>query len=216
MKLYSYFRSSASYRVRIALNYKNIPHRQEYVHLVKEGGEQFKADYKKLNSQCLVPTLVDDEHIITQSLAMLEYLEEKYPSPALLPEDIHQRAKVRSMALQIACEIHPLNNLRVLQYLQNDLQLSDEDKSMWYQHWIIEGFNALEVRLERDADVGKCCFGDTPTFADLCLIPQVYNAKRFDCPLDDYPTIMRINDHCLGLTAFATASPESQCDCPGN
>lgn len=210
LTLYDYFRSSASYRVRIALNYKNIPHQLETVHLVKDGGEQFKQDYRKLNPQCLVPTLKDGDLTITQSLAILEYLEEMHPEPALLPKDPAERAEVRSMAMLVACDIHPLDNLRVLKYLTGDLQVSDEDKLLWYQHWVIEGFNALELHLENDSQVGKCCFGDTPTFADLALIPQVYNAKRFEVPLDDYPLIGRINDYCLSLEAFAKASPNNK------
>ncbi len=212
MKLYSYYRSSASYRVRIGLNYKKIEYETVPIHLVKNGGEQFQQPYRELNQQSLVPTLVHDTTIITQSMAILEYLEEIYPQQPLLPTVPADRAKVRAMALQIACEIHPLNNLRVLNYLKTNLQTSDEDKSIWYQHWIIEGFNALEMQLEGDPDRGKCCFGDTPTFADLALIPQIYNAKRFNSPLDDYPILLKINDYCLTLEAFDQAIPENQLD----
>lgn len=211
-KLYSYFRSSASYRVRIALNYKNLPYSLEGVHLVKEGGQQHKPEYLKLNPQGLVPCLIEDDKIFTQSLAIMEYLEEAYPKPPILPSDKFDRAYVRSLSLMIACEIHPLNNLSVLQYLKNELEVSDEQKQRWYCHWIHKYFKAFEARLKASPDTGDFCFGEAPTMADMCLVPQVYNANRFDCPLDEFPIISRINENCINLPAFATAHPDKQAD----
>ena len=214
MKLYGYWRSSAAYRVRIALNIKQLSAQQISVHLVNNGGEQHSQAYDRLNPQHLVPTLVDEglegELNLSQSLAILEYLEEKYPQEAVLPSNIEHRAIVRSMAQAIACEIHPLDNLRVLQYLVKDMGVSDADKMRWYQHWITLGFTALEAQLSQYA--GRYCFGDTPTLADICLVPQVYNAKRFNVPLDDFPNIVRIDHACNQLSAFADAAPEQQHD----
>ena len=214
MKLYGYWRSSAAYRVRIALNIKLLSAQQISVHLVNNGGEQHSQAYDRLNPQHLVPTLVDEglegELNLSQSLAIIEYLEEKYPQEALLPSNIEHRAIVRSMAQAIACEIHPLDNLRVLQYLVKDMGVSDADKMRWYQHWITLGFTALEAQLSQYA--GRYCFGDTPTLADICLVPQVYNAKRFNVPLDDFPNIVRIDHACNQLSVFADAAPEQQHD----
>ncbi|GGQ17008.1 maleylacetoacetate isomerase [Shewanella litoralis] len=214
MKLYGYWRSSAAYRVRIALNIKQLSAQQISVHLVNNGGEQHSQAYHQLNPQHLVPTLVDEgiegELNLSQSLAIIEYLEEKYPQEAVLPSNIEHRAIVRSMAQAIACEIHPLDNLRVLQYLVKDMGVSDADKMRWYQHWITLGFTALEAQLSQYA--GRYCFGDTPTLADICLVPQVYNAKRFNVPLDDFPNIVRIDHACNQLSAFADAAPEQQHD----
>jgi maleylacetoacetate isomerase len=216
MKLYSYFRSSASYRVRIALNIKGLDYEVVPVHLIKHGGEQFAPDYRKLNPDALVPTLVDD-HVenaatLTQSIAIIEYLEEMYPAPPLLPRLATDRAYVRGIALSIACDIHPINNLRVLRYLVRELKLSEEDKDAWYRHWCEQGLAAIETTLARDARVGKFCYGDTPTLADCCLIPQVANAQRLKCDLSAMPTILRINDSSLGLDAFANAAPAKQPD----
>ncbi|MGI2170557.1 maleylacetoacetate isomerase [Shewanella sp. MF05960] len=214
MKLYGYWRSSAAYRVRIALNIKQLSAQQVSVHLVNNGGEQHSQAYHQLNPQHLVPTLVDDgiegELNLSQSLAIIEYLEEKYPEEALLPSNIEHRAIVRGMAQAIACEIHPLDNLRVLQYLVKDMGVSDADKMRWYQHWITVGFTALEAQLSQYS--GRFCFGDTPSLADICLVPQVYNAKRFNVPLDDFPNIVRIDTACNQLAAFADAAPEQQHD----
>ncbi|GGP58804.1 maleylacetoacetate isomerase [Shewanella saliphila] len=214
MKLYGYWRSSAAYRVRITLNLKQLSAEQISVHLVKNGGEQHSQAYDRLNPQHLVPTLVyngiDVELSLSQSLAIIEYLEEKHPQIALLPSNIEHRAIVRSMAQAIACEIHPLDNLRVLQYLVNDMGVSDDDKMRWYHHWIIVGFTALEAQLSQYS--GRYCFGDTPTLADICLVPQVYNAKRFNVPLDDFPNIVRIDQACNQLAPFADAAPELQHD----
>ena len=217
LKLYGYWRSSAAYRVRIALNYKGLGAEQVSVHLVKEGGEQHKADYAKLNPQELVPAFIDtdsddtnEEFVLSQSLAIIEYLDEKYSDMALLPQNMQHRATVRSMAMSIACEMHPLNNLKVLQYLARELNVDDDAKSAWYHHWIHEGFSALEKQLEKYA--GQFCFGDSVTLVDLCLVPQVYNANRFQVDLLPYPNIVRITHNCNQLDAFVSAMPEHQDD----
>lgn len=216
MKLYSYFRSSASYRVRIALNLKGLPYEVVPVHLVKNGGEQFTPDYLKLNPAALVPALVDDTvenaAALTQSLPIIEYLEEMYPEPSLLPTSALDRAFVRSIAFSIACEIHPLNNLRVLRYLVRDLNVSEEGKNAWYRHWCERGLATIETILAKDNRVGTFCYGDLPTLADCCLIPQIANAQRFNCDLSGMPTIMRINDACQAMDAFANAAPARQPD----
>jgi len=209
MKLYDYWRSSAAYRVRIALNLKGLAYEHISVHLVKDGGQQHSDDYKAINPQGLVPSLVTDEgDIIPQSLAILEYLEETNPTPALLPVAPLDRAYVRGLADMIACDVHPVNNLRILQYMVTELKVEDEAKMQWYRHWIYKGFDALEERLGEDL----YCYGDTPTLADICLIPQVYNAHRFNCDMSPYPKISRINDACLKLDAFQKAIPENQPD----
>ena len=207
LKLYDYFRSTAAYRLRIALLYKNIDFQSIPVHLINNGGEQHSSEYQKLNPQELVPTLVDGSHTFTQSLAMLEYLDEKYPHPPLLPSDLISKAHVRSIAQMIACDIHPLNNLRVLQYLTQTLDHSEQEKIQWYRHWIALGFQAIETRLQGMQRSQAVCVGDDISMADVCLIPQVYNAHRFDCPMQDYPLINAINEHCLGMDAFYKASP---------
>ena len=213
MKLYSYFRSSASYRVRIALNLKGLPVDLIPVHLVKGGGEQFNAEYRKLNPDALVPSLqLSDGDVLTQSLAIIEYLEEVYPLPALLPLDPKDRAWVRSIGLSIACDIHPIDNLRVLRYLQNEMGVSEEDKNRWYRHWVEQGLASVERVLAQDARVGQFCFGDTPTLADCILVPQVANGQRMQCDLSNMPTILRINEACLNLPAFVNASPAHQPD----
>jgi maleylacetoacetate isomerase len=218
MKLYSYFRSSAAFRVRIALNLKGLSYDTVPVHLLKNGGEQLTDDYRKLNPDGLVPAFIDeasgmnDAKALTQSLAIMEYLDEAYPTPALLPVTPADRAFVRSIALSIACDIHPLNNLRVLRYLTHQLKVSEDDKNAWYRHWVVHGLRSLETTLANDPRVGKFCYGDTPTLADCCLVPQVFNAQRFNCDLSDMPTIVRINDACLALDAFEKASPAQQPD----
>jgi maleylacetoacetate isomerase len=208
MQLYTYFRSSAAYRVRIALNLKGLNADYIPVHLVNNGGEQHSDAYKALNPAELVPTLVDDEFQLSQSLSILEYLEEQHPEVALLPQDVQQRALVRAFSLAIACDIHPLNNLRILQYLSGPLQVSDEQKNTWYRHWVELGFKTLEALLHNSN--GRFCFGDQPTFADCCLIPQVYNALRFNVDLTAYPKISSIYQHCNTLAAFQQAAPEAQ------
>ncbi|HJV74077.1 MAG TPA: maleylacetoacetate isomerase [Noviherbaspirillum sp.] len=216
MKLYSYFRSSAAYRVRIALNLKELPYEVIPVHLLRNGGEQHTPEYRRLNPAALVPALVDnqsgDAGALTQSLAILEYLDEAYPKPPLLPQSALDRAYVRSIALSIACDIHPLNNLRVLRYLVRQLHVSEEDKNAWYRHWCEQGLAALETTLANDKRVGTFCYQDTPTLADCCLIPQVANAQRLNCDLSRMPTIMRINTACLALDAFIHAAPSQQPD----
>jgi maleylpyruvate isomerase len=215
--LYNYFRSSASYRVRIALEIKGLKYTYIPVHLTRGGGEQLGPDYVELNPEKLVPAFVDSTGaVMTQSLAIIEYLEEKYPEPALLPTSLEDRAYVRSIANLIACDIHPVDNLRVLGYLQNTLKVTGEQKSAWYRHWVEEGFSALEAHLVRESRpggrVGKLCFGDKPTLADLCLVPQVFNAKRMQVPLDRYPTILRLAEAASVIEAFERASPTRQID----
>ncbi len=212
MKLYSYFRSSAAYRVRIALNLKGLAYEYAPIHLLRDGGQQLKPDYRELNPDGIVPTFIDGDNILTQSLAIIEYLDETHPKPALLPGTPLDRAFVRSVALQIACEIHPVDNLRILKYLKHTLKVGDEAKDTWYRHWLESGFESLEKRLANDSRVGKLCFGDAPTLADLCLVPQVYNARRFNLDMSRYPTIERIADHAAQIDAFARAAPGQQPD----
>ena len=212
MKLYSYFRSSAAYRVRIALNLKGLAYEYAPIHLLRDGGQQLKPEYRELNPDGIVPTFVDGDDVLTQSLAIIEYLEETHPEPALLPGTPLDRAFIRSIALQVACEIHPVDNLRVLKYLKHTLKVGDEAKDAWYRHWLESGFESLEKRLANDPRVGKLCFGDTPTLADLCLVPQVFNARRFNIDMSRYPTIERIADHAAQIDAFARAAPGQQPD----
>lgn len=210
MKLYGYWRSSAAYRVRIALAFKQLDVEFVPVHLVKEGGEQHQAKYMALNPAALVPTLQDTDLTLNQSLAMLEYLDEQYPEPALLPQQAKDKALVRALALDIACDIHPLNNLRVLQYLTGPLQLTELQKTAWIHHWLHTGFAALEQRLTTYS--GEYCFGDQLSMADICLVPQVYNAIRFQLDLSAYPLIESIYHRCNQLPAFQRAAPEQQAD----
>jgi len=213
MKLYSYFRSSAAYRVRIALNLKGLPYEYAPVHLLRDGGEQLKPEYRRVNPEGVVPTLVDDaQQPIQQSLAIIEYLDETHPEPPLLPGTAIDRAHVRSIALQIACEIHPLDNLRVLRYLKHTLRVDDAAKDAWYRHWIESGFATLDARLADDPRTGTLCFGDTPTLADLCIVPQVFNAHRFSIDMTRYPTLQRIYEHAVQIDAFARAAPGAQPD----
>lgn len=210
MQLYGYWRSSAAYRVRIALNLKQLSYDNLPVHLIKNGGEQHSDRYKLLNPTELVPTLIDDGLTLNQSLAIIEYLDEVYPEPTLLPQEPAARALVRALALDIACDIHPLNNLRVLQYLTGPLALSEAQKLQWITHWLSTGFAALERRLQDTA--GQFSVGDEVTVADLCLVPQVYNAQRFALDMSVYPTISSVHHHCQQLAAFALAAPEQQPD----
>lgn len=212
MNLYSYFRSSAAYRVRIALNLKGLAYRTLPVHLLRDGGEQHRPAYRAVNPAGLVPALEDRGHTLTQSLAILEYLEEQYPQTPLLPRGSADRARVRAIAQSIACEIHPLNNLRVLQYLSGTLGLGEEQKNAWYRHWVGEGLGAVERLLADDPRTGAFCHGDRPTLADCCLVPQVFNARRFGCELDTMPTILAIVARCQSLEAFQRAAPEHQPD----
>lgn len=213
LTLYSYWRSSAAYRVRIALNLKGLAYQQVPVHLVKDGGQQHSADYLALNPQGLLPLLVDEGNggvRIAQSLAILEYLDEVFPVPALLPADPAQRAQVRALALHIACDIHPLNNLRVLQYLAGELGASDEAKNTWYRHWVDGGLAAVEQGLSVLG--GRLSLGERPGYLEACLIPQLYNARRFECDLSGYPRILAIAARCEALDAFKNAAPEVQPD----
>jgi maleylacetoacetate isomerase len=212
MKLYTFFRSSASYRVRIALNLKGISCEQSPIHLRRGGGEQLTAAYKTINPQALVPALEDNGRILTQSLAIIEYLDEKYPSPPLLPKDPADKAVVRSMALVIACEVHPIQNLRVLNYVKATYNQTDEQVNQWAQHWIDLGLSALQELIVAQPKRGRFCFGDTPTLADICLIPQLGNARRYGCDLSKYPAILEIEKNCAALPAFADAAPEKQPD----
>ncbi|QKE62774.1 maleylacetoacetate isomerase [Aquipseudomonas campi] len=213
LTLYSYWRSSAAYRVRIALGLKGLAYQQVPVHLVKDGGQQHSADYLALNPQGLLPLLVDAGNggvRIAQSLAILEYLDEVFPVPALLPADPAQRAQVRALALHIACDIHPLNNLRVLQYLSTELGASDEAKNTWYRHWVDNGLAAVEQGLA--VFDGRLSLGERPGYLEACLIPQLYNARRFECDLSGYPRILAIAARCEALDAFKNAAPEVQPD----
>ncbi|MGF6273231.1 maleylpyruvate isomerase [Massilia sp. UYP11] len=212
MKLYTYFRSSAAYRVRIALNLKGLPYDAVPVHLLKDGGEQMQEAYRQINPSALVPSFQDDRITLSQSMAIIEYLEEIHPEPPLLPKDAPGRGRVRELAQIIGCDIHPLNNLRVLKYLVRHLGLSSEAKTEWYRHWIIEGFQSLEAHLARDPGAGPFCHGDHPTIADCYLVPQVFNAQRFDIDVSAYPNIDRINSLCIELPAFRAAHPSHQPD----
>jgi maleylacetoacetate isomerase len=208
MKLYSYWRSSTSYRARIALSLKGLKAEIIPVNLLK--GEQKDVAYAGINTEMRVPTLVDGDYTLTQSLAILEYLEEKYPQPALLPVTFAERARVRALCLAIACDISPLNNLGPLQYLSNTLLISEAEKERWMQHWLGQGLSTLERMLSMQS--GTFCHGASPTLADCCLIPQVYSAKRFNHNMDAYPTVMRIYDACEKLPAFQAAHPSKQVD----
>ncbi len=216
IKLYSYFRSSAAYRVRIALGLKGLAWETVPVHLLQGGGQQHSAAYRATNPQELVPALQDGEGegaaVLTQSLAIIEYLDETHGGAPLLPQDPLGRARVRALAQSIACDLHPLNNLRVLAYLKHTLGVDDEAKNAWYAHWVALGLSALEQSLATSSATGRYCHGDTPGLADCCLVPQVYNARRFNCPLQGYPTIARIVAACEELPAFQQAAPERQPD----
>lgn len=210
MKLYSYFRSSAAYRVRIALALKGLDY--EYVSVQIAKGRQFEAAFAALNAQNLVPVLEDEHRLLYQSLAIIQYLDETYPEPRILPTDRFERNRVRSLALIIACEIHPLNNLRVLKYLTDVLKVSEEQKNAWYHHWVTTGFTALEHRLATEPQTGRFCHGDKPGFADISLVPQVANARRFKVDLAPFPTIVRIDAACNEIEAFRKAAPGMQPD----
>jgi len=212
MKLYTFFRSSASYRVRIALNLKRLNYEQAAIHLRRGGGEQLMPAYKALNPQALVPALEDNGRVLTQSLAIIEYLDETHPTPPLLPKDPADKALVRSMALVIACEVHPIQNLRVLNYVKATYNQTDEQVNKWAQHWIDLGVSALQEMIVSQSRRGKFCFGDSPTLADICLIPQLGNARRYGCDLSKYPTILEIKKNCNAIPAFADAAPEKQPD----
>jgi len=210
MLLYGYYRSSASFRVRIALNLKGIAYEDRFIHLRR--GEQYAADYRTLNPQAQLPTLVDGETVVIQSPAILEYLEETRPEPPLLPADPVERARVRALSMAVGCDIHPIDNLRVLNYLLNDLEIGDERVQRWYNHWIELGFTGIEAMLAGSPRTGRFCHGDRPTLADVYLVPQVINAQRFAYPLDRHPSIMRVFEACMELDAFDRAQPAKQPD----
>ena len=209
MKLYGFSRSSAAFRVRIALNLKGIA--WEHVNISLPDGDQFDDGYRKLNPQGRVPTLIDGDKILYQSMAILEYLEETQPKPAFLPSDPLGRARVRGLADIIACDIHPLNNLAILKFLGGEMGVDKDTVDVtWYQHWIYEGFNALEAHLEKDSDTGTFAHGDTPGLVDICIVPQVFNAKRYECDLLAYPRLLGIFAECMKLDAFDSAQPSKQ------
>ncbi|MDH5539259.1 MAG: maleylacetoacetate isomerase [Rhizobacter sp.] len=209
MQLYNYFRSSASYRVRIALALKGLEYDYLAVHLAKN--EHLAKDFVAMAPSQLVPLLKDGDAVLAQSLAIIEYLDETHPNPPLLPGNALARARIRALTLDIACEIHPLNNLRVLRYLVHDLKVSEEDKNRWYRHWVESGLEAVERQLSGHPATGRYCHGDTPTMADCALVPQIHNAQRFDCRLEHVPTVMRIFGECMQLDAFGKTQPSA---CP--
>jgi len=209
VKLYSYFRSSAAYRARIALNLKGLPYEMTYVHLTKDGGQQRKPEFSAVNPQMRVPALaLSGGEILTQSLAIIEYLDEIQPEPPFLPAEALERAKVRAIAQIVACDIHPLNNLVALQYLKRQLKHEQPEIDAWYHHWVTEGFKAIETMIEP----GPYACGSHVTLADICLVPQVYNARRLKVPLDAFPKIVAVDAACLKLPAFDRARPENQPD----
>jgi len=210
MKLYGHSPSSAAFRVRIALNLKELPYENVFLNVRKN--EHHSSEYARVNPQQAVPTLIDGDRVLTQSLSIIEYLEETHPLPPLLPASPPERARIRSLALLIACDIHPLDNLRVLRYLLHVLKVSNDAKDIWYQYWIAEGLRALETMLSSDPQTGAFCHGDTPTLADVCLIPQIFNAQRVGMDLKAFPTAMRIFVACMKLPAFDRAQPSKQPD----
>jgi maleylpyruvate isomerase len=210
MKLYTFFRSSASFRVRIALNYKGIAYEPVIVSLPK--AEHAEPRFRAVNPQGLVPALDDSGHVLSQSLAIMEYLDEAHPGPKLLPVDPLDRAYVRAFSQLIACEVHPLNNLRTLKYIKKTYKLEEEDVNSWYRHWIAEGFTLMETFLREEGMHGRHVYRDQVTIADCCLVPQVFNAQRYQCDLNPYPTVMRIFDACMKLEAFIAAQPSKQPD----
>ena len=212
IKLYDYFRSGAAYRTRIALNLKNLDYEQIPVNLVRDGGEQFKPDYAALNQQMLVPTLIDGDITITQSMAIFEHLNETYPQPPLLPSDAAGRARVRSLAFLIACDVHPLNNLSVRLYLVDKMGVTEENRKVWIEHWIHRAFTAYEKHLVGSPQTGAYSHGDQPTLADACLIPQIANARLNKCDLSDFPGILKIEEICQAHPAFEKALPDNQPD----
>ena len=207
MQLYHYFRSSASYRVRIALALKGLDCELVPVHLMRN--EQLAEPFASISAAHLVPLLVDDDRVLTQSMAIIEYLDETHPSPSLLPGDAAARARIRALAQDVACEIHPLNNLRVLRYLTHELKVGEDDKNRWYRHWVETGLEAVERQLAGAAATGRFCHGDTPTLADCVLVPQVHNAQRLACRTDHLPTVMRVFEECMRLDAFAMTQPSA-------
>ena len=214
LRLYSYWRSSAAYRVRIGLNLKGLAYETVPVHLVRDGGEQHGPAFRQVNPQGRVPVLEHGRRILRQSVAILEYLDETWPTPALLPSGSRDRQRVRAIAQAVACDIHPLNNLCVQQYFEHTWHVPQAERDSWMQYWICEGFAGIEAMINDHPATGRYCEGDTPTLADCCLIPQVYNARRFSVDMGAFPTITRIEQACLALPEFDAARPERQPDCP--
>jgi maleylacetoacetate isomerase len=215
LTLYGYWRSSAAYRVRIALELKGLAYENRPVHLVRDGGQQHAEPYRALNPQQLVPTLLHGKRVITQSLAIIEYLDEIWPDgPPLLPAIPRDRAYARALAYHLACDVHPLGNLRVLQYLERECAMPQVEREDWVRHWIETGFEAIESMLSDSPNTGAYCMGDSPGLVDICLVPQVYNARRWGLSMDRYPTITRIHETCQQLEGFRAAAPEAQPDAP--
>ncbi|MGO4551463.1 maleylacetoacetate isomerase [Lysobacter sp. 2RAF19] len=214
LRLYSYWRSSAAYRVRIGLNLKGLPYEQFPVHLVRDGGDQHKPAFRATNPQGLVPVLEHGQRMLRQSMAILEYLDEVWPDPPLLPATARDRQRVRALAQLVACDIHPLNNLRVLQYFEREWHVPQPERDEWVRHWICDGLDAFEAMLHDHPSTGAFCDGHAPTIADACLIPQLYNARRFGVDIARFPTIARIEQACLAHPAFDDARPEKQPDAP--
>ncbi|HIY72191.1 MAG TPA: maleylacetoacetate isomerase [Candidatus Luteimonas excrementigallinarum] len=214
LTLYSYWRSSAAYRVRIGLNLKGLEYDTAPVHLVRNGGEQHAAEYAAANPQKLVPMLKHGDRVLHQSLAILEYLDELWPEPALLPPDARERQRVRALAQLVASDIHPLNNLRVMRFFEHEWNVPQSERDTWMRHWMEEGFRAFEALVAGHPGTGDFCGGDTPSLADCCLVPQLYNARRFGVNLAPYPTLQRIEAACLAHPAFDAARPENQPDAP--
>lgn len=212
MKLYDFYRSSAAFRVRIALNLKELQY--DSVPKVFANSEHRSVDYLAINPHGLIPALAVDDAVLSQSLAIIEYLNERHPAPPLLPAEPLARAQVRSMALAIACDIHPLNNLRVLNHLRANFAQDDDGIARWYRHWVATGFQGLESQTRQLSTAQRYCFGDAVSMADLCLVPQMYNARRFDTDLTPFPTLVRISTHLESLPAFDAAKPESQSAAP--
>lgn len=215
LRLHSYWRSSAAYRVRIGLNLKGLAYELLPVHLVRDGGQQHHPDYVRLNPQHMVPTLLHGGRVLRQSLAILEYLDESWPERPLLPATARDRARVRSLSQLVAADVHPLGNLRVLRYFEDEWRVPPVERDAWVRHWIVEGFQAMEALLADDLVTGTYCHGEAPGMADCCLVPQVYNARRFGVDMTPFPTLRRIDQACLALPAFQHASPECQPDAPG-
>jgi len=214
--LYSYWRSSAAYRVRIGLNLKGLPYDIMPVHLLRDGGEQRTAEFREANPQGLVPVLQHGQRMLRQSMSILEYVDEMWPERPLLPTTARDRQRVRALSQVVACDIHPLNNLRVMQYLEQEWGVPHAERETWTRHWMAEGFAAFEALLHDHPSTGAYCDGDVPTMADCCLVPQVYNARRFGVDLAPYPTIVRIEQECLALPEFQAARPENQPDAPAS